>query len=150
MSKIRFFALIGLTALLSACAKPAARVTYTPPALEDGWSAQLALSGGIAGLLRNIVVQSDGSYVVTDERANRVVEGALTDSELASLEEMIASAQFTAPEIQAVCADCFVYNLEIESGGQKMIVSADDVSLGDSGIGEVVQFLRGLMDAALK
>jgi hypothetical protein len=43
-----------------------------------------------------------------------------------------------------------VYDIEILSGGQKMIVSADDVTLGDSGVGTLAQFLRGIMDSALK
>ena len=43
-----------------------------------------------------------------------------------------------------------MYDIEILSGGQKMLVSADDVTLGDSGIGTLVQFLRGMMDSALQ
>jgi hypothetical protein len=107
-------------------------------------------SGGIMGLLRSIEVSSDGKYAVIDERAGNTVTGELTNEELATLHDLIAGFEFAAPKIPAVCADCFVYDVEIESGGKKMIVKADDVALPDSGMESLVDFLRSIMDSALK
>lgn len=150
MSSIKRTLVLAALLLVSGCKQAPPVIAYTPPVLAESWSVKMDWSGGIMGLLRNIVVQSDGGYTVTDERANSTVAGNLTESELAALKETIATLKFTPPEIQAVCADCFVYNLEIESGGKKMLVRADDNSLEGSGIEDLVQFLRGLTDAALK
>lgn len=149
MFRIKLLIFTVIAILLAGCAKPSG-VTYTPPALEDDWSVRMTLSGGIAGLLQNIEVKSDGRYIVTDERARNIVEGELTAEELATLEELVSALEFSAQEIPTGCADCFVYDVEIESGGRKMLVNADDVSLSDSGLGSLVQFLRGIMDSALQ
>lgn len=146
----KFGLILVLAALLVAgCTQPST-ITYTPPALEDDWSVNMTLTGGIAGLMRNIEVKADGSYTVTDKRTGNTATGELTKDELATLEEMISTLEISTSKNPSACADCFVYEIEILSGGQKMIVSADDVTLGDSGVGALAQFLRGIMDSALK
>ncbi len=125
-------------------------ITYTAPTLEDDWSIKMTLSGGIAGVMQNIEVQSDGSYAITDASLKETRKGKLTKDELSKLDEMISSLEFNPVESASTCADCFLYQIEIESGGRKMIVKADDMTLGDSGIGELTEFLRGVMDANLK
>lgn len=142
--------LVLAAALLVSGCREQANITYTPPALKDDWSVKLTLSGGIAGLLRHIEVNAEGLYSVTDERMQKTATGKLTEQELIEVEGLITNLQFTPPEIPSACADCFVYDIEIASGGQKMIVNADDVNLEDSGVGTLVQFLREIMDSALK
>jgi len=149
MMKHNLILILAAALLLSGC-KQSSGITYTPPALEDGWSVKMTLSGGIAGLMRVIDVQSDGKYTVTDERAKDTSTGKLTDQELSELKKLITEMKFTAPQTDSGCADCFGYSLEIESGGRKMIAGSDDVTLGDSGMEPLVDYLRGLMDTALK
>ena len=149
MSNIKFIILTAIALMIASCTKSPAS-TYAPPELEGDWSVKMTLSGGIAGLLRNIEVKSDGSYTVTDERANNTVEGELKKEELAKLEEMISTLEFSTTKTQSICADCFVYDIEILSGGTKMLVNVDDLTLEDSGMGTLVQFLHKIMDSALK
>lgn len=146
----RFGLIFILAALLIAGCRQDPGVPYTAPTLEGEWSVSMTLSGGIAGLMRNIEVSSDASYTVTDERAGNTVAGRLEETQLASLEELVSTLEFNAPKTPSACADCFEYRVEIASGGGKMIVEADDVTLGDSGIGSLIQFLREIMDSALK
>jgi hypothetical protein len=148
MSKFNFV-LILAALLVTGCARSSAN-TYTPPALEEDWSVNMTLSGGIAGLMRTVEVKADGSYTVTDRRAGNIVSGELTEEELTRLEEVISTLEFSTSKNPSACADCFVYDIEIISGGQKMLVSADDVTLGDSGAGTLAQFLREIMDSALQ
>jgi hypothetical protein len=110
----------------------------------------MTLSGGIAGLKRSIHVSADGSYVAIDERIGKQVTGDLAEDELSELESLLSTLQVSAPDNPSVCADCFEYEVEIETGGRKMIVKADDLTLGDSGAGSLVQFLQERMDAALQ
>ena len=146
------YGLIFLAAvfLLAGCSLQKAEATNVAPVLEEDWSVKMTLSGGIAGLMRTIEVKADGSYTVTDARAGNTASGELTEDELARLEEMISTLEFSALNNPSACADCFVYDIEIVSGGQKMVVNVDDVTLGDSGVVRVVQFLRGIMDSALQ
>lgn len=102
------------------------------------------------GLLRSIQVSSDGAYSVVDERASERVEGKLSVDELADLKNLVAGFSFIAPKMPMVCADCFVYNVEIQSGGQKLVAEIDDVNMPETGMGPLVEFLRGVMDSALK
>jgi hypothetical protein len=136
---------------LVSCAAPEPEITYTAPELEtESWSVKLTVSGGIAGIQRNIQVDETGKYTVTDEQAGNTQTGELTDVELAELESLVTGFEFSSPKTPSMCADCFVYDLEIQSGGKKMLAQADDVNLGDSGMGTLVEFLRGLMDRALQ
>jgi len=48
------------------------------------------------------------------------------------------------------CADCFVYDLEIQVNGEKLSVQLNDISLPNSGLEPLVTYLRGLIDTALK
>lgn len=148
MSNIKWM-LVLAALLVSGCKEAQPTVLYTPPALAQEWSVKMTQSGGIMGLLRNIEAASDGKFTVNDERAGTTVTGELTDGKLAELQRLVTEMTFTAPEIPAVCADCFVYEVQIESGGKKMIAQADDISLPDSGMEALVEFLRGIMDSAL-
>ena len=141
--------LILFAILLSACGGEPT-IAYTPPALDENWSVTMTLSGGIAGLMQNIEVNSDGSYTVSDQRAGNTKTGTLTETQRTQLKGMLEGFQFNSPKVPSGCADCFIYEVAITSSGKKMIVSADDVTLGDSGMGELVQFLRGIMDTALQ
>lgn len=136
---------------LAGCATPEPEIKYTAPELEtESWSVKLNVSGGIAGIQRSIQVDETGKYTVTDERAGNTQAGELTDAQLAELELLVTGFEFSSPKTSSMCADCFVYDLEIQSGGKKMLAQANDVNLGDSGMGTLVEFLRGLMDRALQ
>lgn len=149
MFKAKFLVILIAALTLTGCAqKP--DITYTPPPIEDEWSVTMVQSGGIMGLLRSIRVSSDGAYSVVDERASERVEGKLSVDELADLKNLVAGFSFIAPKMPMVCADCFVYNVEIQSGGQKLVAEIDDVNMPETGMGPLVEFLRGVMDSALK
>lgn len=102
------------------------------------------------GMHQTIEADSNSNFLVIDLRTQQTASGTLKESELVRLRELTTDMKFTPPEIPGACADCFIYEIEIESDGRKMIVKADDVSLGDSGLGELVQFLRNIMDRALR
>jgi len=49
-----------------------------------------------------------------------------------------------------MCADCFVYELEIASTTGIVRVQADDTNLGESGAQDLIQFLGEMRDQALE
>ena len=103
------------------------------------------------GLMRSIEVSFDGSYTVADERAGKTASGTLTEEELKNLTKLITGAEFIASEKPGgACADCFIYDIEIQSSGEKFAIQLDDISLPESGMENLVTFLRELIDSALK
>jgi len=157
MSKRAFFLLWLITLLVTSCTsanttpqKILNTPAYTPPPLTDDWTISMTKSGGIMGMLRSIEVQADGSYTVTDERAKNTVTGALKSADVKTLSGLIVNTEVAVQKSKMVCADCFVYDISIQSNGQKMVVNLVDMSLPDSGMEELVAFLNGVMDSALK
>jgi len=152
MSKSISFVVLIAALLVSSCsALSSQQVLYTPPALTDGWTVNMIQSGGIMGMKRSIFVSSDGSYTIMDLRTEKTVSSTLTDAQLTGLKAMITAIEFSAPQIpSAACADCFMYDIEIQGSGQKMIVQLDDTSLPDSAMEPLVDFLIEVMNTALK
>ncbi len=155
MSKIIYaFALI-VALLVAGCASsptntPAA--TPTQPAIADEWTVTMTHSGGIMGLMRTVEATSDGSYTVTDERSKSKVIRELNEADLATLRELISNVELRSPEDSrpSVCADCFIYDIEIQSSEKNLTVQLSDITLPDSGMENLVSFLRRLIDLALK
>lgn len=147
-----FLSVLIIAFLVSGCSSSPKTITSTLPVTKDEWTVKMTHSGGIMGLRRSVEVLSDGSYTIIDERASQTITGKLFDNELTSLREVIAGSEYVAMEKSSasMCADCFVYDLEIQGGGKKFIVKLDDTTLPESGMETLVMFLRGLIDSALR
>lgn len=74
----------------------------------------------------------------------------LADDDLARLESLLAQMDYLEVRSPSVCADCFVYDLSLERGDGRPVVTLDDMSLDGSGLADLVGFVRTLMDEALK
>ncbi len=154
---IRIFSLIALIVILlvAGCApSPQATPAATPtlPVLTNEWTIRMIHSGGIMGLMRSVEVASDGSYTVTDERSKSNVTSELNEADLATLRGLVSNVELRSPEDSrpSVCADCFIYDIEIQSGGKNLTVQLSDITLPGSGMEELVDFLHRLIDSALK
>lgn len=154
MNRILFLLILIAVLLSTGCAsfaRQTAAATPGLPELTDEWTIKMIHSGGIMGLMRSVEVSSDGSYTAIDERGNKTVTGDLSKNELAKLTGIMTRMKFTAAEIhEGVCADCFIYDIEIISNGEKFNIQLDDMTLAESGMEELVSSLRTLMDTALK
>jgi hypothetical protein len=146
---------------LTACGPliPLAGPQATPQATSTGpldlgqtWTIKMHQSGGIMGLSHSIEISSDGKYAITDDRANQSVKGQLTSAEMSQLRELITTANIKpiAKPGQSVCADCFIYALEINGAGKPFTIELNDITLPESGLESVVLFLRDLIDKSLK
>lgn len=158
MARIKFLSVMTMALFIAACTFPLPRAqdTSTPASaqsveLGDTWTIKMTQSGGIMGLRRLVEISSDGKYTVTDERMNKSVSGVLPTNELTTLKRTVFALNMDSqtPK-QSVCADCFVYEIEIESGGNEVSMQLDDISLPDSGMEPLVSFLLTIMNTALK
>lgn len=104
------------------------------------------------GLMRSVEVSSNGIYTVVDERTNNKATGQLADEDLTKLRDAISSANLNPPKMPdgSVCADCFIYDIEIQSGGKVFKIELNDINLPDSGMENLVTSLRGLISSALE
>jgi hypothetical protein len=152
---IRFilFLALGVTLFLAGCSPAFVEepVDGAPPELEGEWSVKMTQSGGIMGLMRSVEVSSDGNFTISDGRLEPATTGKLSDDDLRMLRELVENARVSARGANiSVCADCFVYDIEITSNGKTFTAQVDDMTLPDSGMEALVTFLRGLMDANLR
>ncbi|MCX6067071.1 MAG: hypothetical protein NT121_15165 [Chloroflexi bacterium] len=121
------------------------------PELAGDWQIKLSQSGGLAGVQRSIEIFGSGEMTVDDENSKAHIVDKLAAEQLASLEKLVASSQYQPDSGSAGgCADCFVYMLEITSGGETFQAQLDDVTLADSGLNPLVDTLGRLMKAALE
>ena len=130
-------------------AKP---ITSNLPTSNGEWMIKMTHSGGIMGLSRSIEISADGKFTVVDKRANKTMSGELSAVELSKVKELISSSEYVAPTGPngMVCADCFIYDLEVRADGEKFAVQLSDISLPDSGLEPLVNYLRDLIDTTLK
>lgn len=152
----KFVILILAALLLSACgargAVPMGELLPTPAsASSPAWTLNFSLKGGFAGFDRALTVNSSGQATVTDVRTGKTAEVKLSAEQLSQLQQLAAKAVFQPSAEPGVCADCFVYTLEIDSGtGIPFTAQVDDTNLEASGLAPLIDFLRSVMDNALK
>jgi len=121
------------------------------PSLDGEWTISMKHSGGIMGLSRSIEISSDGKFIVVDERAKKTVNGKLSLEDLLKIKEEVSTSEYISPsKPESICADCFVYDLEIQGTGKKFTVQLNDISLPNSGLESLVGYLRNQIDMALK
>jgi hypothetical protein len=169
MPRTVFLYALLITLLIAGCTSPttseplgtpASELLNTPapellkskmPALDGEWTIRMKHSGGIMGLSRSIEISSDGIFTVVDERAKRTITGDLSLDELSKIKELVSTSEYISKsKPEAICADCFIYDLEIQGGGRKFTIQLNDISLPDSGLESLVDNLRSLIDTALK
>jgi hypothetical protein len=139
------FLVIGLSACSSA--KPVPRPL---PTLTDEWTIKFTQSGGFAGVLLTLEISSEGRFKAQDQRAGKNVDQSLSPEMIGQLTALIAGLR-VSPDAGTSpgCADCFIYELEIHSGGSVSKTRVDDVTIGRSGVEELITFLRRLRNGAL-
>ena len=146
--------LLLITIMLSACSPSTPTPLATPslPTFGETWTIKMNHSGGIMGLSRSIEISSDGKFTVADERSGKTIEGQLSTDKLSQLQELIKTlkpVKVTGIE-QTGCADCFIYELEIQGGGKSFSTQVNDITLNDSGLSPLVDFLRNILETSLK
>jgi hypothetical protein len=135
---------------MAACAPASA---FPPPVPTPGgdWSVQLIQTGGFAGVDLAIKVFSDAHMTADDRRSGRTVTVPVSQADMQELKDLLAQIGApTADHLPSVCADCFIYDLEIISGSARVRIQADDMNLSESGAQALILFLGQIRDQALR
>jgi hypothetical protein len=111
---------------------------------------KLTQTGGFAGVSRIIEVSSDGNVAVEDQRASSSRTRELSAEALAQLDGLVRSSGGTpGTDYPSVCADCFIYDLQVVSTKATYRVHTDDASIAGSGAEPLIVFLRQLCQHVL-
>ena len=119
---------------------------------NHSWSSiKLTQTGGFAGVHLEIQVSSEGWMTAKDQRSGRAVTSPLSEGTLQELGQLVAKTRSPATEhLPSMCADCFIYELEIASTTGVIRIQIDDTNLAESGARALIQFLGEIRDQALR
>lgn len=131
--------------LCLACATAASTQPTSPSA--TAWTLTFAMSGGIAGLDRQLELTSAGSATAVDRRRKLTRAASVSADELKTIDALVASARSLDARAPG-CRDCFEYALDIQSGGNRITVRAHDTAMGGAAA-QLVDTLRELLTRVL-
>jgi hypothetical protein len=113
------------------------------------WSVTFRVSGGFAGVNRDLEISSTGGARAVDRRSGTEATIRVPDSELAALGAVVTGATPQPMTRHSSCRDCFTYHLEIRIDDQRLSVDLDDQSLDASNLGPLIAALKSVQDRAL-
>jgi hypothetical protein len=142
MSKI--ISILLTLILLSACAGMPAGTPVSEPrgtptsqsnmacSVPTTWDIQYNRSGGFAGFNQSMTLDNGGNLTVKSERPAVDVQKTLSDEQVKDITELLVGAcPFKTNVDKGNCADCFVYDLNVQMDGQVYSVHASDVTLSE-------------------
>jgi hypothetical protein len=141
--------LLVISMFFSSCS-PLKPVLQPLPSPTSKWTVELNQSGGIAGVLLSVEVTNDGQLKAEDQRSNRTVTQTLSAQTTAKLNQLVSNAILSSRSVpKSACADCFIYDLEIQSETSDLHIQADNTTMNESGAAELINYLSKLRDDAL-
>ncbi|GAB4503568.1 MAG: hypothetical protein Fur0043_05600 [Anaerolineales bacterium] len=98
--------------------------------LPENWSLSFRRTGGFAGFDQSLSVNSQGELQIESRKPPVTSNRLLLPEELTQLTESLRLAcPFTASPREGTCADCFLYQLQIQWGDEAYTMQATDVTM---------------------
>jgi hypothetical protein len=116
------------------------------PTLEGDWRIKMVQTGGIMGLHHEMELTSDGTLTVSNPQSNQQNSLTITPEAMSKLKELVANSSYQPLQEPMGCADCFIFNLEISSGGETFQLEVDQVNAPATGLEPLIVFLRQMME----
>jgi hypothetical protein len=150
-----FAAVLIIGLFLSACGPaqivPPAGQLQPLPSPTESWQLSFVQSGGFAGVQLKLGVSSDGRLTAQDLRSGKTATKQLDAATLNKISGLVSTLALSASQSPgSACADCFLYDLQLTTGGRTIQVHADDTTLAASGAQDLIALLQQLRDGALK
>lgn len=149
-----FIALMALTGCSMGNGTPTATSQSETQEIIHDWNASLSISGGFAGISRQISVNSDGSLLASDERQQRKVAHSLTSEQLARFDTLLTALE-SAPIPQSTkafpgrCADCITSRLSATVNGKRYTATAKSGEKSAQPYADLIAQLAKLLREAL-
>lgn len=98
------------------------------------WSLQYQLSGGIAGLRRQLTLNSDNQLFAIDEKRNKRIRQQASPEQITNVTTLLENLKLPAASVAPFrlnnrCADCFQYRLALTFNNQQQTINLDDSQL---------------------
>jgi hypothetical protein len=106
---------------------------------DEGWRLTFTLSGGIAGLNRQLVLDNSGAATASDRQRDRQVRRQVSRDDLLEIERLVAVAVSFQMPAEDVCRDCLVYAIDLRVAGRTVTIRANDITLAGSKVGPLVR-----------
>jgi hypothetical protein len=115
------------------------------------WSVVMNVSGGIAGLDREIRVANDGAFTATDLRRRTTANGQLPAALLVDADAIVGKLSPVVSRPSADCRDCLVYRFEItRAGATTLTADFNDISVVGTPFEPLVKILTTPLTDALR
>jgi hypothetical protein len=142
------------TALFIVVACSSERVTRAVPtvgatAAADEWRITLHVSGGLAGLDRELQIASSGEVTAIDRRRRLQVAGLVPAGDLKEIASVVEAAEPASDMRPNDCRDCLVYDVELRAADRTRIWHMNDANLAGSAPAQLVDLLMSVMNRAL-
>ena len=125
----------------------------TTPSMQDVsrdvWQLTLQLTGGFAGIDRQLELSSTGELKVTDRRRGTQVITQASATELAQIASMVADLKSVDAVRESTCRDCVQYDLRIRLSGRSLLFNINDVSLVGTPVEPLAKVLTGVLNREL-
>jgi hypothetical protein len=148
-----FFRAIGISQWIACATSPIFPYTSTTPSVQDvtqeAWQLTLQLTGGFAGVDRQLELASTGELKVTDRKRGTHAITQASASELTQISSMVADLKSIDAVRRSTCRDCIQYDLTIRLSGRTLVFSVNDVSVVGTPLEPLTRVLTGALNREL-
>jgi hypothetical protein len=121
---------------------------------SESWKIEYQVSGGFAGVRRQMELSSDGKLIATDLKRGKSIERQASPEQLTQITSILAKIDFggrkeARPRVLDRCADCFQHAVAVHINKQRHSLHFDDVSLRGSPYAALIGFLSSLLNQCL-
>jgi len=118
------------------------------------WTIAYEVSGGFAGIRRQLEVSGNGRTIASDLKKKRRVEQQAPPEQLAKIADALSKIDPSrlsemGPKLSSRCADCFQHALTVDNVDQHYKLRVDDKTLEDPACAELIGLLSSLLDQTL-
>lgn len=125
----------------------------TTPSIQDVsrdvWQLTLQLTGGIAGIDRQLELASTGELKVNDRRRGTHAITQASASELTQISSMVADLKSADAVRRSTCRDCIQYDITVRLSGRTLVFSVNDVSLVGTPVEPLIKVLGDALNREL-
>jgi hypothetical protein len=149
-----FISFIILSIMSASCASAGTNSSHSAERQEK-WIIEYTISGGFAGIRRQLIINSSGYLTATDQKLKKDERQQISQNQLAEIINILEHLNYSlhtenASKLSGRCADCFIYTLSITAGDRKGKITLNDLSLQGSKYNELIRLLSTMLEQALK
>ncbi len=137
---------------VSACAPPVTAGKHA--GATSSWEVRFELSGGIAGMMKQMAIFPDGRVVAENLRRRVSAEKRLSTDQLRELHRLIEQAEVAPGMVTGSlsrCADCMQYRLTVTgSEGRPHVSESGAIERQQSRNPDLIKFLIGILNETIQ